>query len=115
MTLASPTPTGFEVTGGGYGRQALAAATWGAIANSGAGRGTTYPQFSFSESSAAFTVAGLSGGAAAAGNPILGFVIATASSAGKAVFYANWSDTTAIAVPAAGYTIRVTPTYELDP
>lgn len=83
-----------------YARQALTAATWGALAaGTGNGRKTTYPQITFP------TV-----GASPGGN-INGFFIASAASAGICLYYANFDDVTAI-TPATNDIIRVTPTME---
>lgn len=101
-TMVLATPTGItEASYTSYARQTLAAGTWGAIAAGAAdGRKTTYPQVTFP------TVG------ATAGSAINGFFIASASSAGIALFVANFDDTTAI-TPATGDIIKVTPTWEI--
>lgn len=101
-TAVLSTQTGVtETTYTAYARQALTAATWGAIAAGTGGRKATYPQVTFP------TV-----GATPGGN-INGFFIATANTAGIAIFYANFDDTTAI-TPATNDIIKVTPTWQAN-
>lgn len=82
---------------------------WPAPAVSGTGMRSTMvsPGVSFAESTGAFsgTVNGFFVTNAAA---------STGTNTGKAFFYANFSDTTAITVNAAGYTIRIAAYWHLD-
>jgi hypothetical protein len=89
---------------GGYARVEIQNTSWPAPADSGTGRRSTVvaPGISFAESSGAFQ---------AAAN---GFFIATASSGGVALYYSNFSDTTAVTVAAAGYTVRIAPYWHYD-
>jgi len=93
----------------GYARQSVAAASWGAQAagagNAAGGRQSTAAQASFPAATATYATA------------INGFFLADASAHGseKAVFYANFDDTTAIASMAIGDVIKVTPTFGLLP
>ncbi len=108
-TLASPGTNVNEPTGTNYARVTMAAAVWGAqgtITTSGSGRRLTASQQSFAESGA--------GGWNVSGATIKGFFLATASSAGKGIYFANFDDGQAIDVNALGYTIRVTPYYQYD-
>lgn len=93
-----------EVSGGGYARASIAASNWPAPATSGSGRRSTVadPGISFAESTGAFS------------NPVNGFGLATASTAGVAIFYANFDQLAAVTVNAAGYTIRVPPFVHFD-
>jgi len=101
-TAVLATPTGVtEATGTGYARQSIAAAAWGATAAGTGGRKTTAGQVTFP------TV-----GAGAWGT-INGFFIATAATAGTAIYYANFDDVTAI-VSAVNDIIRVTPTTQAN-
>jgi hypothetical protein len=99
--LATPTAAVTEPGSGAYARVAVANTDWGAIATSGSGRRTTSAQKSFPTSSGSW------------GN-VNGFFLATASSAGVAIFFANFDDVTAINVNAAGFTVQVTPYYHID-
>lgn len=88
-----------------YARQSIASASWG---TSGAqtiwsvtGRGAVGPQVSFPAPTAAYSPA----------NPICGFFIADAVTAGHGIFYSNFSDTTSVASLAIGDVIKVTPTW----
>lgn len=101
-TAVLATATGVtEATGTSYARQSIAAASWGAQAAGTGGRKTTAGQVTFP------TVG--SGG----WGTVNGFFIATASTAGTALFYANFDDTTAI-VSGVGDIIRVTPTWQMN-
>lgn len=107
-TAVLATPTGVtEAAPGGYARQAIASGTgtWGAPAAdtlwSQAVRRTTGPQVSFPAATGAYATA------------INGFLIATALTAGIALLYSNFDDTTAIASLAIGDVVKVTPKYGL--
>jgi hypothetical protein len=100
------TPTGVtEAAYTGYARQSIAAASWGTIGAktmwTQSGRGTTAGQVSFPAATAAYATA------------INGFFLASASTAGIALFYSNFDDTTAVASLAIGDIIKVTPTFGL--
>lgn len=90
-----------EATGTGYARQTIAAGSWGAQAAATGGRKTTAGQVTFP------TV-----GAGGWGT-ITGFFVANAATAGTALFYANFDDTTAI-VTSANDVIKVTPTWQAN-
>jgi hypothetical protein len=79
-----------------YARQAMAAATWGALADWTSGRQTTYPQVTF-------PACGVTGAT------INGFFIADAVSAGNCIGQSNFSDLTAITLVTLDV-IKVTPT-----
>lgn len=98
-TAVLSTSTGVtETTGTSYARQSIAAASWGAqAAGSPDGRQSTAGQVTWP-----------SVGSGAWGT-VNGFFIASALTTGTAVFYSNFSDTTAI-VTAAGDVIKITPT-----
>jgi hypothetical protein len=112
-TVASMGGTFAEVTTGSaptgwpsYVRQAIASTTSG-WASPGAqtiwsvtGRGVVGSQVSFPAPVAAYSPT----------NAVNGFFIADASTAGHAIFYSNFSDTTGIASLAIGDVIKVTPT-----
>lgn len=101
-------------TTGGYARTTLGAnasalqATFPTPTVSGSGMRTTAPSgVSFPQSTGAYS------------GTVNGFFVATTASStgqntGKAVFYANFSDNSSVAVNAAGYTITVAPFYHLD-
>jgi hypothetical protein len=84
-------------------------ASWPTPVISGSGMRSTMsaPGISFAESTGAYsgTVNGFFVTNAAA---------STAQNTGKAFFYSNFSDTTAVTVNAAGYTIRVAAYWHLD-
>lgn len=99
-TAVLATSTGVtEVSGTGYARQSIAAANWGAQAAGTGGRKTTGPQVTFTAS-----------GAWTAAN---GFFIADASSAGVALFYANFDDGTSVTLQ-SGDSLKVTPTWQVN-
>lgn len=109
-TVASMGGTFAEVLTAGwstYARQAIASTTggWGAPGAqtiwSVTGRGVVGSQVSFNAPTSAYTPS----------NAINGFFIADASTAGHAVYYSNFSDTTGIASLAIGDVIKVTPTF----
>jgi hypothetical protein len=105
-TAVLATPTGVtEAAYTNYSRQSIAAASWGTTGAktiwSQTGRGTTSAQVSFPAATATYATA------------INGFFIATASTAGVALAYSNFDDTTAVASLAIGDIIRVTPTFGL--
>lgn len=101
-------PSGWtEVTGGGYARVSTAGSNWPAPAASGSGVRTTMTGtgMSFVESTGAYSAA------------VNGFFMASASASGAGdttIFFANFSDTQAITVNAAGYTIRVAAFWHYD-
>lgn len=97
QTLANVTETSYT----SYARQALATATWGALAErpTNLGRQTTYPQVTFP------TVG-------ATGATINGFFIGDATPPTKVIGQANFDDTTAV-VLATNDVIKVTPTIAL--
>jgi hypothetical protein len=86
-----------------YARQTIAAASWGANSTSGSGRRTTAGQVSFPASTGSW-------------GTVNGFFLANSATfgAGAAYYYANFSDTTAVNINAAGYTLQVTPYWHLD-
>lgn len=88
-----------------YARVEVAAGDWGATGAktiwTQSARGTTASQQSFPAAGAAYATA------------INGFGIASASTAGVALMYSNFDDTTAIASLALGDIVRVTPTFGL--
>lgn len=90
-----------EATGTSYARQAIAAASWGSAAAGTGGRKVTAGQVTFP------TVG--SGG----WGTINGFGLASASTSGVALFYANFDDTTAI-TSAVNDVIKVTPTWQIN-
>jgi len=89
----------------GYARVAVASGDWGAIGDqtiwSATYRGAVAAQKSF----AAATGAGATA--------INGFGLASASTAGVALYYSNFDDTTAIASLALGDIVRITPRFGL--
>jgi len=90
---------------GAYARKAVVNSDWGAAATNGSGRRRTCAQESFAASSAAWS------------NPnVIGYAVATASTAGAGVAYgyANFDDASTVAVNAAGITLQVTPFWQLD-
>jgi len=99
--LASAPASVAEPSGGAYARVAVANTDWGAVATNGSGRRTTSAQKSFPASTGSW------------GN-VNGFFLATASTVGVAIFYANFDDLTAVAVNAAGFTVQVTPFFHID-
>jgi hypothetical protein len=105
-TAVLATSTGVtEAAYSGYARVSIAAASWGATGAktiwSQSARGTTAAEVSFPAATATSATA------------INGFFLATASTAGTAIFYSNFDDTTAVASLAIGDVIKVTPTFGL--
>lgn len=99
-TAVLATATGVtEVSGSGYARQSIAAASWGAIAAGTGGRKTTGPQVTFA-ATGTWSVAN-------------GFFIADASTNGIAIFYANFDDGTAVTL-LNGDSLKVTPTWQIN-
>lgn len=88
-----------------YARVAVASGDWGSTGAkttwSQSGRGTTASQKSFPAATASYSTA------------INGFFLASASTAGVALAYSNFDDTTAVATMAIGDIIKVTPTFTL--
>lgn len=86
-----------------YARVSTANTDWAAIATNGAGRRTTSAQKSFPESTASW-------------GTVMGFFDATIATVllGKAFFYANFDDAQSVGVNASGYTLRITPYWQLD-
>lgn len=105
--LATQTGVTEVANAGAYARVAVnggaGAQDWGAIATSGNGRRTTAAQKSLPESTASW-------------GTVNGFLCATTSGhgTGKAFFYANFDDLQPVVVNAAGYTLRVTPFWQID-
>jgi hypothetical protein len=90
-----------EVSGTGYARISLAAASWGAQGTSGSGRKSIYPQQTFT-AGGAWTVAN-------------GFFIATTvDNTGKAICFANFDSGVARTLQVSGDTLKVTPAMEQD-
>jgi len=87
-----------EVAYTGYARQAMAAATWGALADWASGRQTTYPQITFPAYSGS-------------GATVNGFFIADALTAGNCIGQSNFSDLTAVTLASLDI-IKVTPTLQ---
>jgi hypothetical protein len=102
QTAVLATSTGVtEATGGGYARASIPGTTWPAPATADTtGRRSTVasPGVSFAESTGAYSVTNVNG-----------FGLATAASAGVAVFYANFDSGAAIVVNQAGFTVRIPP------
>lgn len=104
-TAVLATPTGVTETDyPGYARVSVAAADWGAPATETLwdvtdARVVTAAQKTFPAATGAYSTA------------INGFGLATALTGGIAVYYSNFTDTTAIASLALGDTIRVTPKF----
>jgi hypothetical protein len=101
-TFAEVTTTDYP----GYARVAIPAADWGSPATETvwdvtSARVITAAQKSFAAATAAATPSA----------PINGFGIASATTAGVAVYYSNFDDTTGISSLALGDIIRVTPKY----
>jgi hypothetical protein len=112
---AGTSPVVEATSTGGYARATIGAnaaalqAAWPTPVVSGSGMRSTMvtPGTSFAESTGAYSGA------------INGFFVANAASStgqntGKTFFYANFSDTTAVTVNAAGYTIRIAAFWHLD-
>jgi hypothetical protein len=93
-----------EPSGGAYARVAVANSDWGAIATNGSGRRTTAAQKSFAENTGSW-------------GSINGFFLANQLAVGAgsvAIFYANFDDGQAVPATVAGYTIRITPYFQID-
>lgn len=90
---------------GAYARVSMASTVWGAGATNGNGRRSTATQQSFAQSSAAWS-----------NQTVVGFGIVTASTAGAGVAYsyANFDDSTSVAINAAGIVLQITPYWQLD-
>ena len=88
-----------EPSGGAFARQSLAAATWGAQAALGGGRGTTYSQVTFPTATAVW-------------GTVNGFAVGDTSTlaAGKLYFACNFDDTTAVTINTNDI-IKVTPSW----
>ena len=102
-TLLSAAGVG-EPVGAGYARVAMANTDWGAPATNGSGRRTTGAQKSTAESTGAW-------------GTINGFHQSNQLAAGAgsiALYYANFDDTTAVPATVAGYTVRITPYFQID-
>lgn len=104
-TAVMATQTGITevASANAYARVAIAAASWGAPATNGSGRRTTAAQVSMPASTGSW-------------GTVNGFFLASSAtfSAGIAYYYANFDDTTAVNVNAAGFTIQITPFWHLD-
>lgn len=107
-TIAAPgTAVGEPTIGtGGYARVAVANTDWAAPAVQGvAGQRTTSAQKSFPQSTAAWS------------NPtVVGYFVATVSTAGSGIayYYANFDDASSVAINAANIVLQVTPYWEAD-
>lgn len=107
-TAVLSTATGVtELTSaGGYARANITNGQWQAPATNGSGRRTSIAANGvvFAESTGAYSAT------------VNGFFISPASTigAGVALFYANFDDTTAITVNAAGFTVRLAPFWQFD-
>jgi hypothetical protein len=106
QTAVLATATGVtEATGGGYARPAIPGSSWPAAATADStGRRTTVadPGISFAESTGAYTVTNVNG-----------FFLATAVTAGVAIFYSNFTSGVAIVVNQAGFVVQVPPFAQL--
>jgi hypothetical protein len=105
-TAVLSTSTGVtEASFTSYARVAVAAADWASPATetlwSTSARVVTATQKAFAAAGASYATA------------INGFFLASASTAGVAVYYSNFTDTTAIASLALGDIVRVTPKFGL--
>lgn len=89
-----------EATGTGYARQSIASSDWGTQATEGDGRKTTANQVTF-------PAAGSGGW-----GTVNGFFIATESTGGSIIYFANFDDETAVTIN-AGDIIRITPSMTL--
>lgn len=103
-TAVLSTATGVtEASFSGYARVAVASSDWGSPATetlwSTSARVITATQKAFAAATASY------------GTAINGFFLASASTAGVAVYYSNFTDTTAIASLALGDIVRVTPKF----
>lgn len=99
-TAVLATATGVtEASGSGYARQSIASGSWAAQSAATGGRKTVGPQVTFTASGAL--------------GPINGFFIASASSAGIAIFYTNFDDGVAVTLQ-SGDSLRVTPTWQIN-
>lgn len=96
QTLANVTETSYT----NYAPQALAAATWGALAAAAGGRKTTYPQVAFPQ-------------VGATGATINGFFIADAAIPTKVIAQANFDNLTAVPL-IIGDVLKVTPTVQAN-
>jgi hypothetical protein len=103
LLVDEPTGVSEVANSAAYARVAVANTDWGAPATNGSGRRTTSAQKSFPESTGSW-------------GSVNGFFIADVSthSAGVALLYANFDDTSAVNVNAAGFTVRVTPYIQYD-
>lgn len=107
-TIASPgTAVGEPTIGtGGYARVSVANTAWAAAAVQGsAGQRSTASQQSFPQSTAAWS-----------NTTVVGYFVATVSTAGSglAYYYANFDDATSVAVNAANIVLQITPYWEFD-
>jgi hypothetical protein len=107
-TLASPgTAIGEPTIGtGSYARVAVSAGSWGAGAADGStGQRSTAAQQSFPQSTAAWS-----------NTSVVGYFIATTSTAGSGIAYAyaNFDDNSTVSVNAANIVLQVTPYWELE-
>lgn len=98
-----------EAAGGGYARASIPASTWPApvtptTGDTGGRRSSVAaPGISFAETSGSFT------------DPnVQGFFMATALTAGIAIFYANFDSLTTIVVNQAGFVVRIPPYFQLN-
>lgn len=97
--------TASEPGAGGYARVAIANTSWGALATSGNGRRTT--------TSTAITVGPSSGSWGTINGFFLGNQLATGAGS-VAIFFANFDDASAVNVNAAGFSLSITPYFQID-
>lgn len=105
-TAVLSTSTGVTEAGyTSYARVSVASSDWGTVGSktiwTQSARGTSATEKSFPAATASYSTA------------INGFLLATASTVGVALFYSNFDDTTAVATMAIGDIIKVTPTFGL--
>lgn len=90
---------------GGYARVIVTTGNWGAAATQGSGRRITSAQKSFPSSSAAWNPSSVNG-------TFIG--VGTTVQAGTIIYAANFDDSAAAVINAAGLVLRVTPFWQLD-
>lgn len=105
-TAVLSTSTGVTEAGyTSYARVSVPSTDWGSVGSktiwTQSTRGVTAAEKSFPAATATYSTA------------INGFFLATALTAGVALFYSNFDDTTAVATMAIGDIIKVTPTFGL--
>ena len=95
-TSASVAASYSDPTGGGYARQTISSASWGAIASTTSGRISTCAQVSFLQATGSYSAA------------VNGFFVGNSLTVGKTYFAANFDDTTAVTINTNDQ-IKVTP------